>query len=913
MEKQKINKLIIAISVALKNATLVTPDPAVQVFLQSVIGEAEGKLLELPEGYPKIEDVLSASSEMVRTAVGDIMSELDMQKFSFDPHDKFLENWFKRNGSYSDKETGQIKEAFFDYINQIEVWAVKNPQILSQSIAKLRLDINQQALKIEKIPDVICRLQKIEKELHEIAEEQVSTGNKLFLGDCDKSNEEHFYNYFFADQSIAIDKFCLLDNYKAINLSEDCTELSQCKDKSNKCFKNIDEIIAIAKDQGILLITGMYGTGKTVLMKKLHYELKKHASNSVYFFHARDLIFFVETYVLSKKGRVTKLVGDAELRSLDEPFEELSHDECQIYIFIDELEELNIISDEENVYLELLLSWICSYQNRHSGYVFILASRKYTQLSEHREVCVADMLYERYYCMSRNRKMLFTLIHTVQFSSNARKLWIEKYSEENGNYVTYSGIKDQYGKIASALKVPIFLYAFMRKYLSSQNDSKNNIEIHGYYYYYSKFIEETIEGRFGLGQKASLIQTGRFSKQEFKNILRQIAYSILKEKEKYLSAEIYHESIVDEQPLLADGLTNIKFGIRLEELSEYMPRDEYEKASLINCYFFNMDAMRVYFTDTNILFALAAEHIYESIRALAFANNMEFQVDQLKGIELVRLYPHLVDYIIYLLKNDCVRRDLEAYLASFVSHSDIRCHYIDISDQDSGIVERVLLLYILFIKINRQSYKNDKYSHVFKEILYYVNAYKTHFYLSGKNEYAYTIERYFMNLNLCGLELKRVNLKSYNFQGSTITDGCRFVQCNFYESNVSNVVMDGTKFTLCNFDKVNQFSLKSNKQPQEGYQAVFDNCYIRQSSFHMKTAWFRNCDIKDLRIKLEKDSNVLFEKCTINKLSVEVHNNLKSGIPRFCYCVFQNTPSIPPFSSDEISQRIIESGSIVLT
>lgn len=582
---------------------------------------------------------------------------------------------------------------------------------------------------------------------------------------------------------------------------------------------------------------------------------------------------------------------------MDGAFDKLSDYKSQVFIFVDELEELNIASDHGKIYLNLLFSWLCTFQRKNSNYFFILASRKYAQLNEEDGICVADMLCLDY--LSENNKTSFVLIQTTEFSAEARKQWIEEYTYRNNKYVSYSQIKKLYGKIVSAMKTPIFLFAFMRKYIKSTISQ----DMYGYYYYYSSFIEETIEGRFGLGQKASLIELGLYDKNQYKNILRQIAFSILKNKESYLNAEIYRESIVDEQPLLADELRNRKFEIRLNELGKFMPAEEYVKAGLINCYFFNMDARRVYFTDTNILFALAAEYIFESVRSIA-VNNMEFQVDHLKQIELVRLYPHLVDYIIYLLQKDKEQKYIAAYLSSFVRHYAIRCHYIDLSGQGSNIVERILLLYVLFIKTNCQPYNMDGYAHILKEILYYVNAYKTNSYLLSGKEYAYTIERYFMKLHLHRLELKRANLKNYNFQGSIITDKCRFMQCNFSHTNISDVVMEDVIFDLCRFDNVRKFSLKPVSVQRGKHQVIFDNCHIQDSKFELESALFRNCRLEHLLLELGPNSDVVFENCFIKNLSIKVHNNLKSHIPQFYCCIFENKPSIPPFSSKDIDKKI---------
>lgn len=897
--------LLHALSIAFKVSTALSPSTALQIFIQAGVDIGRDWLLEIPAGFPTVDNILRNSSDMVRAAVSDLTTELDIQNSPLDTTEKFVDEWLKRGNNYSEDESHQIYTAFSAYLKEIRLWAVQNPDILLDCIQTLKSVTEKQSLVLERHDDAFAeyeeRISQIEGCLQKIIVGHTPKENSLNLSTFDKSKEDRFYNYFYADLSIKVDHFFLFDNYRIINLTEDSPELNKHNVDSSKHIESIDQIITIAKEQGILLITGMYGTGKTALIKKLILELAK-GTDLVYYFQAKDLLPFIEELILSQTGQADNAANGKKMISvnLDEAFGSLSIQRQPVFVFIDELEELNTAFCEDEVYLNRFLSWVCAYQQKHPNYFFILASRKYAQLNEDKEICVADTLFEEYYQKNCTQRTWFTLVQTTQFSSDARREWIEEYATRNGKYTTYTEIKKSYGKITNAMKTPIFLFAFMRRYTASTISQ----DMVGYYFYYSKFIEETIDGRFGLGQRAGLLQDSHIKIGQFKTILRHIAFSILKKKERYLSAKIYYESIMEEYPLLADELTNHKFGIRLEELEQFMPPTEYEKASLINCYFFNMDKRRVYFTDTNILFALAAEYIYESISEIAQKNDLVFQTSHLKEIQLVRLYPHLVDYVIYLLEQDDEREYIEAYLNSFVLNPAVRCHYIDMSEQDTNVVERILLLYVLFIKTNRQSYQRKGYSHVLKEILYYVNAYKTNFYLSPGNEYAYTIERYFMKLQLHGLTLKRVNLKNYNFQGSVITDNCSFSQCNFCDTNMYHVIMDGTTFDLCNFNDVKKFWLKSPKNPQEKYQVIFRNCRIISSSFSVQSALFQNCRLENLYLDLDKNSDVNFENCFIKNLSVDVYNKLKSHIPLFRNCYFENAPSISNFTQEDIAKRI---------
>lgn len=898
--------LVHALSIAIKVSTALSPSTALQIFLQAGADIGRDWLLEMPTGFPTVDNVLRDSSEMVRAAVSDLTIELDVQNSPLDAVEKSVDEWLKRGNNYSEEESHQICEAFSVYLNEIRLWAIQNPDILLNCVQALKSLTEKQSLVLKHHDDEFAehekRISQIEDCLKKIIAGHTPKENLLDLLAFDRSKEDRFYNYFFADPSIKINQFFLFDNYRIISLTEESPELNKHNANSSQHIESTDQIISIAKEQGILLITGMYGTGKTALIKKLMLELAQ-GTDLVYYFQAKDLLPFIEGLIVSQTRQADNVANNKKMMSgnLDEAFDRLSIHGQAAFIFIDEIEDLNTAFCEDEVYLNRFLSWVCAYQQKHPNYFFILGSRKYAQLDENKEICVADTLFEEYYQKNCTQRTLFTLVHTTQFSSDARREWIEEYAARNGKYITYAEIKKTYGKITNAMKTPIFLFAFMRRYTTSPISQ----DMVGYYFYYSKFIEETIDGRFGFGQRAGLLQGGHIKTGQFKAILRQIAFSILKKKERYLSAKIYHESIMEEYPLLADELTNHKFGIRLEELEQLMPHTEYEKASLINCYFFNMDTRRVYFTDTNILFALAAEYIYESISEIAQKNDLVFKTSHLKEIKLVRLYPHLVDYVIYLLEKDDERAYIEAYLNSFVLNPAVRCHYIDMSEQDSNVVERILLLYVLFIKTNQQSYQREGYSHVLKEILYYVNAYKTNFYLSPGNEYAYTIERYFMRLQLYGLKLKRVNLKSYNFQGSIITDESSFSQCNFFDTNMYHVVMDGTTFDLCNFNDVKKFRLKSPPNPQKKFQVIFRNCRIINSSFSVRSALFQNCRLENLHLDLDKNSDVIFENCFIKNLSVNVYNKLKSHIPLFRNCCFENAPSISNFAQEDIAKRII--------
>lgn len=918
---QRDRKIVIhTVSIAAKAAALAIPQSIIQFFLQEGVDGITETVLNVPADFPTVEIALQDSTEMVRIAVLDILASLDdtdelisdFHELSIHMADKLVKEQLGRDRGYSCDELSQISQALSLYVRKVREWAIQKPDVMRQIIEGLgsemyRLKNNVTELNIC-VRDHEIRIDEIEKNSHPNIVTQPLPILDLRSLECYKSESSEFYRYFVADSSIGINDFFLLDNYRMLTLTVDYPLLSSYNRNLESNIKDLQEVRNILQNQGILFITGMYGTGKTALMKKLHFELSQNTENLVCYFQANSVIQFINEIWMNTSEQIVKAIGIKTViqKELEKCFDGLFSSGTQVYIFIDELEELNIVLDKNTAYLDVFFSCVCSYQERHSNYFFILASRKYAQIDERKEICVADTLFYEYCCVYDGRRTSFAFVQTQLFSVEARDEWIEEYASRNNKSITFTEIKKTYGKIVNAMNTPIFLFAFMRKYVSNINSQV----VEGYYYYYSKFIDETISGRFGLGQHSNLIETKNFTESGYRNILRQIAFNILKNSEKYLNTKIYKEYIVEEQPLLADELTERKFEILLSDLEEFMQPTEYEKASLINCYFFNMDNRRICFTDTNILFALAAEYIFESICFLAQKNNMEFQVDHLNQIKLVRLYPHLADYIIYLLKTSKHNEEIIAYITSFVKHPDIRSHHLNMSEQNAGFVERILLLYILFIKTNKKTYNNPEYSHMFKEMLYYVNAYKTKFYISSKKEYAYTIERYCMGLNLHYLELKRVNLKNFNFQSCNITSKCKFIQCKFCYTNFFDVTMDDVKFELCEIKNIGKFSLKWPKGAHGKYQVTFDNCRIRDCQFVLKAVRFCNCKINGLKLDVTEDRVVVFENCHIGKLSIDVNSRSTSHRPVFTNCIFgkDKLPSIRGFSAEEVKDMIRMNG-----
>lgn len=918
-EENKVKIIILLATKAVAKATsLLLPTALEQLLAQEAIDAFYEKVLQTSTTFPSIEHELSNYSENVRCAVNDILLGTDISSnlsATFNDSEtnisEFMYHQFTSKfcvKQYDESEQQEICNALSFYLTKIRAWSVRNADTLSNLFNSIYSTLRQVQSDLDKIKATQVQhskqLRDIDRKFHDI--KATTTGIKgVKLCNYRQKAGNTFYNYFFADSKWKIQDFFLFDNYRKCVFSDAYTPNGeQVKTLSEFTSGNeVAEIENIVKNQGILLVTGLYGTGKTSLLKKLFYTLEQR-KKAAYFFKSSSIIEYIDSIIHIRNQPFTKDNIENALPILAKEFESYTVGHESITIFIDELEELNIACEGNSSYLEIFINWLCDFQRNEPKIFFILASRKYLQIGENEVKCIFDVLFLEYYCHNEGKCM--TIIQTEKFSSEARGKWIEAYSFFQGQYIVPSEVGKSHKKIFGALANPIFLFAFMKTYLNELSHHK----LSGYYYYYSSFIRETVSGRYGLGEKSQTL----LSENEYYKILREIAFTILSSQSQVVSTKIYKDNIHEEQPVLADDLTSRKFEIPLSKLSEVIPVEDYQKASFLNCYFFNMDRHRVYFTDTNILFALAAEYIFYSLKDV-IDDSPIFSIQHLDKIVLAQFYPQLIDYVIYLVENSSSNPEIFTYLDSFVKNDTIQSHNIDLSNSNNNRVERIILLYILFFKLCTHSYK--EYPGIFKTFFYYVDSYKinlsnTVYKASPKEsheeEKIYTVERYFMNIHLFDPKLEQINFTDCNFQNSKIrgskndsSSDFKIVQCNFTRASFNEVTMAYVRFELCEFNDVKVFNLHINREfgDSDFFQSEFIVCRIRNSKFIGSSLIFKNCTITGLEITLNGIKNLTFDHCIIQNLHIRTIGN-KTYKPSFSKCIYLDTPRIDHFTTEAI-------------
>lgn len=768
---------------------------------------------------------------------------------------------------------GEEQREYFDEIFQglaVKAFNLFRQQLynLSESFLPMRNWISQRSF------DVIdTQLSNVKEQLGELEKQIIDVPRRIDERQVSKllAHKDLYYKHgsayytFFEDECCKVDEMFILSNYRCGSID--------IEEKASK-IQNLEEIMNLALEQRFLLIAGAYGSGKTTLIKALHKKYKM-CDILVFVFEAREL---------------ADIVDEVSSARFIDFFESLSGKD-ETVVLIDAVDDLNIPNEKnsENSYLNFFLQNMYECIEQVDNIVFIISSRLYSNVREGDD----NLITETCYFLAPKNLSNMRVVYSGKFAPAEVAQWIESYPfEEIGNAISKTEIKEKNGKIVSALSNPLFLYIFMKKYAETLQIQTEE----GYYYYYEHFIDQTIKGKYLQEALLGARVIGRHA-EKYRQLLQQVSFDILNHYSEQISSVIEKEKRFSIEPLLADELQRYRFSLSLTDFSETtkaiyteMQSEEIDQANFINCYFLRMVREQIFFTDANILFILAAERIYDQLWRVIKLKHL-FSLSDFRKIDAIDFYPQVLDYILFKIRSDKRVDIFKKYVDSFVTNDDIRNRIIVIDNpgkEFKEILAQIIMFYIIFIKLNRRSYIGNGYEHLFRELMHYVNAYKTYCYNSRSVNYVYTVEPYFMGISLDELSLKRTNLKDFNFQGSIIKK-CNFFQCKLKNTILTNVEMLGnTKFSLCAFKDT---KLEPTNSARVGEISFYD-CTINELTFKPKNGKFERCYIEKLVLNLQDLQKLIFVDCTIGKIIFSNGNCASSALMEFSGCKFKTDVDI---------------------
>lgn len=680
----------------------------------------------------------------------------------------------------------------------------------------------------------------------------------------DKSEEERLYDLFEKEEqqfkyiSPRHDEKCLVetmfisDIYKICKTKWDSCSVDRVIEGADDERNLMEETLKIVDEQRMLLVVGDYGSGKTVFLKKLYLVLREKES--------------VELGVIS----CSKIYSHICEGNLHNVFNSIRKEGKKHYIILDGLDDLNL-SYKGKSCLERCIEEVIKYIKNEEDYCFIIASRTFYDLDDKDNEQVKNIVSFHY---DYEFNKTFCYVCCGEFSSRNKERWIGEYAKVHGIKVNKSNMRDRYDKAMNSMDNPLFLYIFMeqfRRYRKERGDK--------YYSYYQDFVKQTIKGKYMYEERdgAFVLQIDEFVKK-YQGLLEKIAFDILQFNLQHDKIFVkLGEETLDKHILLGNRLASKRYYININDCSDEtknminsMCNNGIKMANLLNCYFISKTNDTICFRDNNILFFLAANKVYESITEVISKNGGRFGCEDLDKIEVLDFYPQIMDYVIYrLLEYDSMSEEMRpvaTYVYNAVTSEKVKNKMGVIEEEDNEKIVKILLLYIIFLKLRRGGYNDQNIRHFFKDMIFYDKIYKERKFLKGSSETIYSIERFFMDANISGAKINRINLKRLNFQGSDISDVV-FFECNVIDNNFKRIKFEEARFVLCNVNKLEMSQKGGGSRDKKGL--ILDCCKVSNGTFEdINKMSFKGCKIIDTKFVLWPNQSLIFEECHIGNISI---------------------------------------------
>lgn len=600
------------------------------------------------------------------------------------------------------------------------------------------------------------------------------------------------------------------------------------------------------------MIAGPYGSGKTTLLKRIHLECRNSGNCSIYTFNARDL-------------------AGVSLKNSYEAFDSFFEPLClgKTVFLIDSLDDLNIPPFEgaSASLIDYFIGNAAAFMQNHREVSFAVSSRMYARIGDDETT-----IPERIWTMLPGdlTAECTKAVRTTPFKSIDIDSWINKYPFDNGKTLNKSSIKDANGDVLKPLRNPLFLYVFVKQYDATGTIKRNE----GYYFHYEKFISQTIKGKFR-DEKPTGAEAVSDYIDEYRKLLQQVALEVLETNANSIHEILAAHASSGPDHLLPSTLQEYRLAIQIDRFSKATTNTfsnlrvkETDLANYVNCFFLSLVNQTIFFTDANIMFALASEKIFSELKKLILKD--EFKIDDLDKFNLPGFFYPVVDYIIYKVQQSEKEtiKQYRKYLRSFVLNIFIRSHFI-LSKQSITtpyeLCSRIVMLYILFFKLNKTSMSKE-YSTIFEDMVEYANALNklTQPSIPEQTTRHYSIERYCTRSQFSKPKFSRIDLDGFNFQDSTICNA------SFYQCKISNVNFNRTKmsneviFDLCTFTKVTMSFVSDDN----GSQILFRDCKISNTmlcnqSEAYTSCKFARCFIQQITIHPKEINDLEFDDCII--------------------------------------------------
>ena len=667
----------------------------------------------------------------------------------------------------------------------------------------------------------------------------------LDMDEREKYQDKNDFYKIHQGSKIKIDEIFVEPNYGVYNYDPNTLEYEEEEHE-----EHIEKLCnTLLQDHKVLFIFGHYGSGKTILSKKI---LMRIYDGFTCFFDA------------------SRICNKNDLDAFFEiPIKHLIERYKKCYVFIDSLDD---ISYKDNMVLETVHNLVTLYDN----IFFVINCRKPDGLR------INDILF----CLSYIYGAEVGIVELKKFNNIQQEQWIELYNSKFYNAVDrqyekeLSIGKNDFQKANKNLKVACQIPLILLMLLESKSvDILSKRQ--KWYKLFEEFVNKTILGKFREERAYHKFLDEKRMVQEYRELIIEIAFSVLKKK-------TFHSFIIqsnNNDDFILDP-NNHLYTIENETVKDIISKkagisllNNLDIIRFLNCYFFDYYNGSWKFKDNNILFFLCASKFFSIIKKISinYSNGIDLPlcVEELRReFDNLSLHPVVIEFIIDEIDETTKKEKIS--ILSFIKTLIDNNYIVNVPDKNRFIINynkiRVdILLAIIFIRFNNESYQNRHLNHCFKSISQYYSYVKI-----IDKDLASIILRYFRYIPVKDADLKRINFKGYNWNYSKFAN-VKFNQCKFDNTLLEGVLFKDAFLKLCYFKNV-IFNDCSGKIVFQLSHLLHTNFFFSDNNDSSNTQielHFKNCILDDLFFNLGSNFNaknaplITFEKCEIRQIRMK--------------------------------------------
>ncbi|MBK8241800.1 MAG: pentapeptide repeat-containing protein [Saprospiraceae bacterium] len=661
----------------------------------------------------------------------------------------------------------------------------------------------------------------------------------------DKSGKKNHFNVF-PNSAYHINDLFIFPNSDFIDII-DITEENIVEVNEN------EELLKYIIERKITFIIGGYGVGKSILSKKINFDLRENCK--VLYLDSTELSIYVE-------GRDLEDEYDLE----DKP----------TLIIIDSIDELNNVNSATGTKASELVTLFA--KNLKSNHKLLITTRLFQNDVKKSISMYATILFDL-------DIFSFGVITIKSFSKTHIKEWIENYfwfkEKIEHKYLSfeYSEIKRWKKGLQSALHNPLMLFLFCEHFIN--NIKEINYDIYDIYNLYSDFVNKTVKGKFDLETKKGSKQIPSQIQDEYRGILKKISFSILRHnylnqyelnpENEFIDTNIQLFSI-SENEIEVTLKTEIEHFISISAISK--EQEAPLKYNLLNCYFFEFYLKQLKFKDNNILFFFIAEKYYEIFSDFLLKDLDVFYNNFLEHCN-IPLNAIIIEMLLQKLKSDENLTNIPTQLEAMIQKG----YFINFEEEkhlNAMTFYKVncdILLSIIYLNLNKP---NTQFVNYFvKRLIWYTSSIKL-----IDSRILYLVKRFFKECSLIDIEIRRINLKGFNFDNSNFKN-VKFIQNKIVETRFNYANFYNSEFYLSEIEKSEFNGIKGDFKFNscvikhliiddfDELKILFNRCLVQDITFRSENKFsskklsleFANCDLRQIKINRTDVDNIYLKEC----------------------------------------------------